>query len=105
MRSDLGRGTGARQPRGGMVIGTYHRAVEVAVAIDLRRAEKPDVDAPGLQVITEHLRQWHDAGGRLRELTVADGERQHLGPRADGAGFIDEHDAGRVGETGEVAGG
>ena len=55
VRGDLRRAAGAGQARGRRVVGADHGAVEVAEAIDLRRAEEADVDAPGLQVVARTL--------------------------------------------------
>ena len=79
VRGDLRRAAGAGQARRGRCVRADHRAVEVAEAVDLRGAEEADVDAPGLQVVREHLRQRDDAGRGFGELAVADRQRQHVG--------------------------
>ena len=105
MQRDLRRAAAARQPRGRQLVRADHGAVEVAEAVDLRGAEKAHVHASGLQVVAEYLRQRHHAGGGFGQLAVTDRQRQHVRPRADGAGFVDQHDLWRVGEAGQVAGG
>ena len=79
MRGDFRRAAGTGQARRRRVVRTDHGAVEVAVAVDLRRAEEADVDASGLQVVAEHFRQRDDEGRGLGQLAVADRQRQHVG--------------------------
>ena len=56
---------GAGQARRGFFVRADDGAVEIAEAVDLRRAQKADVHAPALQVVGEYLRQRHDAGRGL----------------------------------------
>ena len=58
---DLGRAAGAGQAHLGVGVLANDRGVEIAEAIDLRRSEKAEVDAPALQVVREHLRQRNHA--------------------------------------------
>ena len=71
--------------------------------VDLCGAEEAHVHATGLQQVTEDFRQWNDAGRGVGEFAVADRKRQHVRARAERAGFVDQHDVGRVRETREIA--
>ncbi len=99
---DFGRAAGPWQPHFRLVVGTDHRGVDIGEAIDLRGAEKADVDAPALQPVTEHFRHRHHGIGGRRELAIPDRKRQHVRLGADGAGFVDQHDLGRVRQSCEV---
>ena len=101
---DLGRTTAAGQAHLRLRVVADHRAVEVAAAVDLRRAEEADVDAAALEPVREHLRHGDDRVRRLGELAVADRQRQMLGLRADRAALVDEHAAGSVRPAREVRG-
>ena len=100
---DLRRAAAARQPHLRLVVGADHGGVEVGEAVDLRAAEEADGDAPALQPVAEHLRHRHGGERGLAQLAVADRQRQHVGLGADGAGFVDQRDAGRMREPREVA--
>ena len=69
---------GPGQPRLGVRVVADHRAVEVAEPVDLRRAEEAGIDAAGLQLVAEDLRQRHHAVGSFGQLAIADRQRQHL---------------------------
>ena len=89
----------------GCVVVADDGGVDVAEAIDLRGAEEADVDAPAADPVVEHLGDRDEvlrAGG---EVVVADRQRQALRARADRAGLVDEHAAGRVQAPREVGGG
>ena len=55
VRGNLGRAARARQARGRRAVIADDGAVEVAETVDLRGAEKADIDAPALQVVAEHF--------------------------------------------------
>ena len=79
---DLGGAAAARQPHLGRRVIADHRAVQVAEAVHLRAAQKPDGDASALQPVAEHLRHGDRGQRRLAQFAVADRERQHVRPRA-----------------------
>ena len=99
---DLGRAAGAGQPHLRAVVVADHGAVEIAEAVDLRGAEEADVDAAALEPVGEHLRDGDDEVGRLRELAVADRQRQLRRLGADRAALVDEHGPRRVRRPREV---
>ena len=59
-----------------MIVVADHGAVEVGVAVDLRRPQEADVDPAALQPVAEDLGHADDRVGGLRQLAVADRERQ-----------------------------
>ena len=79
VRGDLRRAAGAGQARLRVFVVADHGAVEIAEAIDLRRAEEADVHAPGLQLVAEDLRQRHHAAAVSRQFAIADRQWQHSG--------------------------
>ena len=88
----------------GCVVVADDRGVDVAEAVELRRAEEADVDAPGLQPVGEDLGHRHDGVGRVGEVAVADREGQPRRLRADAARLVDQRALGRVRAPGEVRG-
>src|SRR5207344_149941 len=62
--------------------------VDVGEAIDLRGAEEPDVDPPGLQPVVEDLDEPDDRVGRLGKDAVTDRERQVPRLRSDRARLV-----------------
>ena len=103
-RGDLGRPARTRQADLGMVVGADHRRVDVPAPVDLGRAEKADVHAPGADPVAEHLGHRHELVGGGGEVVVADGEGQVDRLRADRPGLVDEHAVGRVQPSGQVRG-
>ena len=87
-----------------MVVVADDGRVDVAVAVDLRAAEKPDLDPAVLEERLEHVGHAADHERAGHQRRIADRDRQPLGHGADGAGFVDQHQVGRVGGAGEVAG-
>src|SRR4029078_770681 len=63
-RGDFGGASGPGQSYFGLGVVADHCRVDVAVLVDLRRAEEADVDAAGLQPIVENLGDTdHRVGG------------------------------------------
>ena len=82
---NLRRTAPTRQSHPGGIVRTDDRRVEIPETVDLRGAEKPDIDTSGLEPIREYLRHRHHGVGGFRQLTIANGERQHIRLGADGA--------------------
>ena len=100
---NLGSAARSRKPHRRLVVGADHDGVQVGEAVDLRAAEKSDRDAAALQPVAEHFRHGHRRQRRLAQFAVADRERQHVRLGFDRPRFVDQLDAGRVGEPGEIA--
>ena len=104
MRGDFRGAAGTGQARVRTFVMTDYGGVEVAEAVNLRRTEKAHVHTPCLQVVAEDLRQRHDAGRGLRQFAITDGQRQYLGPAADGSRFIDQYDVRCMSQPGQITG-
>src|SRR5205823_618340 len=99
---DLGRAAAAGKAHLRRVVVADHGAVQIAVPVDLCRAEEADVDAAALEPVREDLRYRDDGVRRLRQLAVADRER-YLGRfRADRPALVDEDAARRARAAREV---
>ena len=101
---DLGSAARTRQSRGRMLVVADDRRVDVAVAVELRGAEEADVDASGLQPVGEDLGHRYDRVGGVREITVADREREPRRLRPDASRLVDQRAFLRVRAAGEVRG-
>ena len=84
-RCDFWRAAGAGQPHGRPIVRPDYRGVDVAEAIDLRGAEKSDVDPPALEPVSEDFGRRDDSVGGISQLAVADRQWQHARPGADRA--------------------
>ena len=102
---DLRRAAAAGQPHLRLVVGADHRGVEIGVFVDLRAAEKADLDAAALQPVAEHFRHRHRRQRGLAQFAVADRERQHVRLGGERAGFVDQRDVRRMRQAREIAGG
>jgi len=102
---DFWSAAAARQAHLGAGIGAHHRGVEIGVSVDLGAAQKAHRDAAALEPVAEHFRHRYGGERGVAQFAVADRERQDGRPGGDGAGFVDQRDAGRMGEAGEIAGG
>ena len=100
---DLGGAAAARQAHLGLRVVADDGAVQVAEAVHLRASQKSDGDPAALQPVAEYLRHRDRGQRRLAQLAVADRERQHVGPRAERARFVDQVDARRVRQPRQVA--
>ena len=103
-RGDLRSPAGAGQPRLRRFVRADHGRVDVGVLVELRAAEEPDVDPPGLQPVGEDLRNADDRIAGLGELAVTDRQRQSRRLGADAARLVDQHRLDRVQPAGEVGG-
>ena len=79
--------------------------IQIREPIDLRRAEEAHIDTSRLEPVRKDLRHGDDGIRGLRQLAVADGQRQHVGLRADGARLVHEHEIGCVESSRQVGGG
>ena len=103
MRRDLRRAAAPGQPHLRLRVVAYHRRVDVAVLVDLRAAEKPDLDASALQKELEDVRHPRDHQRSRHERRITDRHGQPLRQRAHGTGLVDEHEPRRVRRAREVA--
>ena len=74
------------------------------MAVDLRRAQQGNIDAPGLQVIHEQI--CHAAGKRCAGYQggVANGEWQACRPRTNDAALVHQLQLRRAGAARQIAG-
>ncbi len=99
---DLGSTARTGQPRGRVLVVADDRRVDVAVAVELRGAEEPDVDAASLKPVGEDLGHRHDRVGSVGEIAVADREWEPRRLRSDAARLVDQRAPLRVRAAGEV---
>jgi len=90
-RRDLGCTTRAWEAHDGRVVRAHHGGVDVAPSIDLGRAEKSDVDAPGLEPVGEDLGHRHHGVRATTEHAVTNGGRDAVGFRSDTTGLVDQY--------------
>ena len=76
VQGDVGRSAGAWKPHLGIVVITpHHCCVEVAVAINLGGAQKPQIGASALQEVQECLRHGEYLRRSAHEAGVSDRDR------------------------------
>src|SRR5918994_7098315 len=93
----LGGSAAAREPDLGMPIVSDHGRIDVSIAIDLGAAEKADLDPAILQQGLENVHHAADHERSGDEGRIADRDWKSLGDCAYCAGFVDQHQVGRVG--------
>ena len=91
---DLAGAAGPRQTRLRVVVRTDDRRVDVAEPVDLRRAEKADVDEAALEVVAEQFEHADDRCRASDDRRVADGQWQPRRPRPEHAGLVHELEIG-----------
>src|SRR5580704_769352 len=94
--------TRSRQSDGRALIGSDHCRVNICKTIDLRRAEKTDINPAALEPEGKNLAGRYGGVGCRRELAVPDGKRQKCRLGSNRARLVDQNDLRRVDEPRKV---